>query len=73
MIVLQDAHSELLALDVSHDVLSISTPGSQIRLGNKAYSVGLARLLNEVGDSEWSKKNPRELIILTEKVGSSGM
>ena len=69
MIVPQDAHSELLAPDVSHDVLSISTPGSQIRLGNQAYSVGLARLLNEVGDSEWSKNIPRELILLTAKSG----
>ena len=38
-------------LDISHDVISISTPGSQIFPNNAAYSTGLARLLNEVGCS----------------------
>lgn len=36
-----------MGLAISHDVISISTPGSQIFPGNAAYSVGLARLLNE--------------------------
>ena len=44
----QDAQSELMDLDITHDVISISTPGSQIYPGNEKYSVGLARLLNEV-------------------------
>lgn len=33
--------------EVSRSILSISTPGSVVYPGNAAYSVGLARLLNE--------------------------
>lgn len=32
---------------IRHSVLSISTPGSTVYLGNETASVGLARLLNE--------------------------
>lgn len=32
---------------ISHAVLSISTPGSNVFLGNQTLSIGLARLLNE--------------------------
>lgn len=33
--------------DIAHSILSISTPGSVVFVGNETYSVGLARLLNE--------------------------
>lgn len=32
---------------ISHAVLSISTPGSNLFLGDQVLTVGLARLLNE--------------------------
>ena len=44
--------SELLGLDITHDVISVSTPGSQIYPGNEKLSVGLARLLNEVSSPQ---------------------
>ena len=37
-----------LKKDIGHDILSISTPGSGVYPGNEVFSVGLARLLNEV-------------------------
>lgn len=49
-----------MGLDISHDVLSISTPGSQIFLGNGVLSVGLARLLNEVSSPRYLKNDARE-------------
>ncbi|MCJ1274212.1 hypothetical protein MMC21_002007, partial [Puttea exsequens] len=43
------AHLEFMAAnDIGHDVVSISTPGSGVYLGDSKSSVGLARLLNEV-------------------------
>ncbi|KAL9131320.1 MAG: hypothetical protein Q9175_006792 [Cornicularia normoerica] len=42
------SHLDFMAAnDISHDVISISTPGSQIFPQNRILSVGLARLLNE--------------------------
>ena len=55
-----DALFDLLGLEISHDVLSISTPGSQIYLGNEKLSVGLARLLNEVSLPRYPIFSPRK-------------
>lgn len=41
-------HLEFMANhSISHAVLSISTPASNVFLGNQTLSIGLARLLNE--------------------------
>ena len=55
-----DAPVETLGLEITHDVISISTPGSQIFAGNQTLSVGLARLLNEVGDPRYPKTDSGE-------------
>jgi hypothetical protein len=36
-----------IEIDISHGVLSISSPGSTVFPGDSAASVGIARLLNE--------------------------
>lgn len=42
------AHLAFMANNsISRGILSISSPGSTVYLGNEAYSTGLARLLNE--------------------------
>lgn len=50
-------------------MISISTPGSQIFPGNAAFSVGLARLLNEVRIDETPRCVEEELTTLDSKSG----
>ncbi|RDW75022.1 hypothetical protein BP6252_06164 [Coleophoma cylindrospora] len=43
------SHLEFMASnDIGHSIVSISTPGSGVFLGNETASIGLARLLNEL-------------------------
>ncbi|RDI88931.1 hypothetical protein Vi05172_g1350 [Venturia inaequalis] len=43
-----ETHLNFMASNgIAHSILSISTPGSVVFIGNETYSVGLARLLNE--------------------------
>lgn len=43
-----ETHLRFMASNnIAHSVVSISTPGSVVFVGNETYSVGLARLLNE--------------------------